>query len=521
MTIRVALHHKTQYDYDRPIGLSPQLIRLRPAYHGRTKIVAYDLAIEPEEHFLNWQQDPFANPVARLVFPKPATKLSIVVDLVADMTVINPFDFFIEEGSESWPFKYSPEIKTQLAPYLVTEPMTPLLEDWVKQLPKATERVIDFLVEVNSQAERRIDYTVRLEPGVQTPEETLEKASGSCRDSAWLMVQAFRNLGVASRFVSGYLIQLAPDEKPLDGPEGPTEDFCDLHAWTEVYLPGAGWVGLDPTSGLMAGEGHIPLSCTPHYRDAAPITGGHEPCEVTFEHEMSVKRILESPRTTLPYSESQWSQIVSTGDEIDKMLAEGDVRLTTGGEPTFVGIDDVDDPQWNTDAVGKEKRILSNVLLLKLRDTLSPGALLHYGQGKWYPGESLPRYALTCLWRKDGQPVWQNPQYIADEGKDYGHTHDDANRFVRHLAGTLGISAQMTFPVYEDTFYYLWREGRLPEDIDPTDPKLEDPNERAMMTRTFERGLNNPVGFVMPIRRAWWQAHAGWVGGVWPVRSGK
>lgn len=521
MTIRVALHHKTHYQYDRAVGLGPQLIRLRPAYHGRTPIVAYDLDVRPKDHFINWQQDPFANPVARLVFPKKSTELSITVDLVADMSVINPFDFFLEEGFEAWPFEYAPEVKTQLAPYLVTDPMTPRLEEWMTSWPKSAERVIDFLVEVNHNAQQHIEYTVRLEPGVQTPEETLRLARGSCRDSAWLLVQAFRNIGMAARFVSGYLIQLAPDEKPIDGPAGPTEDFCDLHAWTEVFLPGAGWVGLDPTSGLLAGEGHIPLSCTPHYRDAAPITGGHEAAEVQFAHEMHVTRILEAPRTTKPYADSQWQEILAAGDRVDDMLAIGDVRLTTGGEPTFVGIDDVDDPQWNTDAVGKEKRVLSNVLLLKLRDTVAPGALLHYGQGKWYPGESLPRWALTCLWRRDGQPVWQNPKYLADEGKNYGLTHDDAERFVKHLAGTLGIASKLTIPVFEDTFHYLWKEQRLPIDVDPTDPKLEDPNERAMMMRTFTHGLNKPVGFVMPIRRAWWQAHPGWVGGRWPVRGGK
>ena len=336
-----------------------------------------------------------------------------------------------------------------------------------------------------------------------------------------MLVQAFRHIGMAARFVSGYLIQLAPDEKPIEGPEGPTEDFCDLHAWTEVFLPGAGWVGLDPTSGLLAGEGHLPLACTPHYSDAAPISGGHEPCEVEFSHEMKVTRVVEAPRTTKPYTDVQWSEILAAGHRIDEALAIGDVRLTMGGEPTFVGIDDVDDPQWNTDAVGEEKRVLSNVLLLRLRDTVAPGAMLHYGQGKWYPGESLPRWALTCLWRRDGQPVWQNTKYLADEGKDYGYTHEDADRFVKHLAGTLGIEAKLTLPVYEDTFHYLWKEQKLPIDVDPTDPKLEDPNERAMMVRTFTQGLNKPVGFVMPLKRAWWQAHPGWVGGQWPVRGGK
>ena len=438
------------------------------------------------------------------------------------MTVINPFDFFVEESAESWPFEYAPELRTQLAPYLEVDPMTPKLSKFVAEFPDSSERVIDLLVNINQFAQRTVRYTVRMEPGVQTPEETLTLASGSCRDSAWLLVQSFRHIGVAARFVSGYLIQLAADEKPLEGPAGPAEDFCDLHAWCEVFLPGAGWVGLDPTSGLMAGEGHIPLACTPRFGDAAPVTGGHEPCKVDFQHEMKVTRIVESSRTTKPFTETQWRQILSTGDEVDRILIqEQDVRLTMGGEPTFVGIDDTDDPQWNTDAVGQEKRVLSNLLLLRLQKTLSPGALLHYGQGKWYPGESLPRWALTCLWRRDGQPMWQNQKYLADEGTDYGFTHEDAQRFIRHLAGTLGIAAKVTLPVFEDTFHYLWKENRLPIDVEPTDPKLEDPNERAMMVRTFTQGLNQPVGFVMPLRRAWWQAHPGWIGGRWPVRGEK
>ncbi|MEL6107214.1 MAG: transglutaminase family protein, partial [Planctomycetota bacterium] len=463
MTIRVALHHRTTYHYDRPTQLGPQLIRLRPAHHTRTPIAAYNLRVEPEEHFLNWQQDPFANPVARTVFPNPTRKFEVVVDLEAEMTVINPFDFFLEEGSDAWPFEYRGEVKAQLTPYLVTEEMTPELANFIGRFPKQDERLNDFLVNVNQLAQETVDYTVRLEPGVQTPEQTLTLASGSCRDSAWLMVQAFRHIGIASRFASGYAIQLAADEKPIEGPTGPAEDFCDLHAWCEVYLQGAGWVGLDPTSGLFAGEGYIPLACTPHYGDAAPIAGGLGECEVEFEHEMKLTRIVETPRTTKPYTDAQWQQLLQTGDHVDSVLREqGDARLTMGGEPTFVGIDDTDDPQWNTDAVGQEKRVLSNVLLLKLRDTLAPGALLHYGQGKWYPGESLPRWALTCLWRRDGEPIWQNADYIADEGTSYGYTHDDARRFIRHLAGTLGIPARISIPVYEDTFHYLWSENRLP-----------------------------------------------------------
>ncbi|MGB7328686.1 MAG: transglutaminase family protein, partial [Rubripirellula sp.] len=515
MTIRVALHHETRYQYPRPITVGPQLVRLRPAYHGRTSIEAYDIRVSPEDHFCNWQQDPFANPIARYVFEKPTDHFSVTVDLVADMTVINPFDFFVEDAADCWPFEYDPDLKQQLLPYLVKGPMTPKLAEWVDGMPKKSDRIIDYLVAVNGLAQKRVKYNIRLEPGMQTPEETLTKNSGSCRDSAWMLVESFRQAGLAARFVSGYLIQLTADEPPIpeaDGslaPSGPVEDFCDLHAWTEVFLPGAGWVGLDPTSGLFAGEGHIPLACTPSYTGAAPIAGGHEACEVEFHHEMKVTRVYETPRVTKPYCDEQWSRIMSVGDDVDALLAEGDVRLTVGGEPTFVSIDNMDDPQWNSEAVGEEKRVLSNVLLLRMRDRLAPGSMLHYGQGKWYPGEPLPRWALTCLWRKDGQPIWNNPDYIADEGTDYGHTPEDAKKFVSHLAGELDINAKMSVPVYEDAFHYLWREDRLPVDIDPNDPKLDDPHERAMMMRTFNNGLSKPVGYVLPVRRAWWQAKAG------------
>ncbi len=521
MSIRVALHHKTEYLYDRSVALGPQLVRLRPAYHARTPIIAYGLNIEPKNHFLNWQQDPFGNPIARLVFNERSSNFSVTVDLIADMTVINPFDFFIEEQCDRWPFQYDEAHLKQLSPYLVKGPRTSLLSGWVDSFPDSSDQLVKFLVEVNQRCFERIKYLVRMEPGVQSPEQTLTLGSGSCRDSAWLMVESFRQIGIAARFVSGYLIQLTADEKPLDGPAGPPDDFCDLHAWTEVYLPGAGWVGLDPTSGLFAGEGHIPLACTPTYSDAAPISGGHEPCEVEFRHEMSVHRAHEDPRVTKPYSEQQWQSILQVGDEVDRQLDAEDVRLTMGGEPTFVSIDNMDDPQWNSDAVGEEKRVLSNMLLLRLRDQFAPGGLLHYGQGKWYPGESLPRWALTCLWRRDGETVWNDPNLIADEGRDYGYTSQDAGRFIRHLSRELNISAKMTFPVYEDTFHYLWRESRLPLDVDPLDPKLDDPHERAMMIRAFQSGLSTEAGHVLPLRRAWWQKRPGWIGGRWPIRAEK
>src|SRR6185437_5288022 len=285
-----------------------------------------------------------------------------------------------------------------------------------------------FIFDLNARLAREIRYLVRMEPGIQAPEDTLVKASGSCRDSAWLLVQTLRHLGLAARFASGYLIQLKPDVKSLDGPSGATQDFTDLHAWCEVYLPGAGWVGLDPTSGLFAGEGHIPLACAANPTSAAPISGALEKSEVLFDFEMSIERVRETPRVTKPYTPEQWAEIEKLGDRVDQILNQSDVRLTMGGEPTFVSIDDRSSAEWHTAALGGNKRALADTLIRRLRDRFAPGGLLHYGQGKWYPGESLPRWAFALCWRADGVPLWRNADRIAPERANYRATVEDARR---------------------------------------------------------------------------------------------
>ena len=521
MTIRVALNHRTSYDYDKLITVNPQMVRLRPAPHCRTPILSYSLKVEPAEQFVNWQQDPHGNFIARYVFPKKTRRLSVTVDLIADMSIINPFDFFIEDYAENFPFKYDEGLERELRPYLETANYGPAFTKFAKGLNRDKTHIVNFLVELNRIVQEKIKYLIRLEPGVQTPEETLTKCSGSCRDSAWLMVQLLRQLGLASRFVSGYLIQLTPDQKSLDGPSGTEVDFTDLHAWTEVYIPGAGWIGLDPTSGLLAGEGHIPLAATPDPSSAAPITGSHEACEVEFDFAMSVTRIHEDPRVTKPYTSMQWNDIEQLGHRVDELLRKEDVRLTIGGEPTFVSIDDMDGAEWNTAAVGPDKRRLSEILIKRLRERFCPGALLHYGQGKWYPGESLPRWALACFWRKDGVPAWENPDLIADVNANLGHTVRDAHRFANRLADLLEIRKKWIVPAYEDVAQFLIKEQQLPVNVDPRDPKLNDPEERARMARVFQRGVGAPVGFVVPLRRQWWQAQPRWASGPWPVRSEK
>ncbi len=513
MGIHVALNHKTAYRYDRPIHLGPQIVRLRPAPHSRTPILSYSMTVTPKKHFINWQQDPFSNYLGRLVFPDKTTEFNLEVDLVAEMIIINPFDFFLEPEADEFPFDYQPSLKSDLSPYLVKKPAGEKLTAYLKGIDRHPKLTNDFLVDLNQRLSQDVSYLIRMEPNVQSCEQTLTLGSGSCRDSSWLLVNILRHLGLAARFVSGYLIQLAPDVKSLDGPSGPESDFTDLHAWAEVYLPGAGWVGMDPTSGLFAGEGHIPLACSPEPQSAAPISGALDECEVEFSHHMSVRRVREEPRSTRPYPEEVWGDIDALGEKVDLKLQQLDVRLTMGGEPTFISIDDMDGDQWNTTALGKEKRELSETLIKRLRRQWAPGGLLHYGQGKWYPGESLPRWALGCYWRRDGLPVWKDDQWIADTAKDYGFGASDAKRFIETLADRLGVARRFIREGYEDVLYYLHKEQRLPVNVTPNDPKLENPEARKRMVHTFERGLGAVVGYVLPLQ------YGSWKSGPWPLRG--
>jgi uncharacterized protein (DUF2126 family) len=519
MSIHVALNHVTHYRYDRPVTLGPQVVRLRPAPHSRTRILSYSMRVEPAKHFLNWQQDGQANYLARLVFLEPTREFRVEVDLVAEMAVFDPFDFFVEPYAETFPFKYALTEHFELLPFMRRLAAGPRFLAYLEAVDLTPCRTIDFLVRLNQQLQKHVSYTIRMEPGVQTPEDTLLKASGSCRDSSWLLVQLLRHLGFAARFVSGYLIQLTADVKSLDGPSGPASDFTDLHAWCEVYLPGAGWIGFDPTSGLLAGEGHIPLACSPAPGSAAPISGGVEKSEVQFTHLMNVQRIWEAPRVTFPYTDEQWRTIDALGARIDEELVAGDVRLTQGGEPTFVSIDDRDGAEWNTEALGPTKRRIAADLQGRLKTHYAPHGLLHTGQGKWYPGEQLPRWSFNVFWRRDGEPLWSNPELYAAEGASTGATADQAQAFLAEVAGRMGVDAKHQFPAFEDVWYYLWRERRLPSNVDPFDSRLEDPLERERLRRVFSQRLDAIVGYVLPLTKP--HSDAAWQSGSWYLRDEK
>ena len=501
MTLHVALTHTTAYRYDRLVAMAPHTIRLRPAPHNRTPVLSYSLRVTPAEHFINWQQDPFGNFLARIVIPEKTREFSVTVDLVADMAVINPFDFFVDDSAKDWPFAYAPELATELTPYLEHMAGGPLLDRYMQRLDRRSSgTTLDYICDLNRKLAGETKYLIRMEPGVQTPDETLKLGSGSCRDSAWLLVQILRRLGVAARFVSGYLIQLKPDLKPLDGPEGASTDFTDLHAWAEAYLPGAGWIGLDPTSGLLAGEGHIPLAATPKPSSAAPISGAHDKAEVEFAFAMTVTRIRETPRVTMPYTDDQWQEIVAAGNAVDAKLNAGDVRLTMGGEPTFVSIDDMNGAEWNNAAVGPTKQRYAEDLVRRLRDRFAPGGLLHYGQGKWYPGEQLPRWSYSVYWRTDGEALWENPELIDREQPKKPAGIANAEQFSKDLCAQLGLPPDSAIPAYEDAGHFALAEQKLPIGVEATTNKLEDPAERARLVAVFSRGLDKPTGYVLPIQ---------------------
>src|SRR6516164_2979761 len=538
MSIKVALEHHTSYTFDRLVRLGPHIVRLRPAPHSRTPIEAYSLRVEPADHYINWQQDPVGNFLARLDFPSPMRRLSITVGLVADLKVVNPFDFFVDDWADKWPasseFTYPKELSDDLKPYLrpVDEDGPEsgpgeLVRNWVRNfsVPPDGPRTIDFLVALNGAIKAEIGYTLRMQHGVQTPDFTLRTKIGSCRDSAWLLVSILRQLGLAARFVSGYLVQLASDVKAIDGPSGPATDFTDLHAWTEVYIPGAGWIGLDPTSGLFAGEGHIPLAATPHPATAAPISGRTEPCESVLEFSNTVTRIHEDPRVTLPYSDEAWRKIHDVGRSVDDRLAAADVRLTVGGEPTFVSVDNQVDDEWTTAADGPHKRQRASDLAARLKATWAPQGLIQRGQGRWYPGEPLPRWQIALYWRTDGRPLWTDVALLADpwSGEVNGPVDADAAyQMLAAIADGFGLPLTQVRPAYEDPLARLAAKVRKPEgapvqsDDDLTD---DDAGGRAELLARLDESTTAPAAFVLPLHRR--DDDLGWASADWRLRRGR
>ncbi|HSI04083.1 MAG: transglutaminase family protein [Myxococcota bacterium] len=507
--MRLLIQHRSHYRYPRAASLGPHQIRLRPATHAKAAIETYALSI-PQPCQIRWQQDPNGNHVAHVVFDAEVEALDVDVEIVADIRPVNPFDFWVEERCKRVPFAYSDELTHDLQPYLATGDETLATGARFRELSAAlptAQETVPLLVALNTAVNKRLKYVIREEAGIWTPEETLENGRGSCRDFAVLLIALARQRGLAARFASGYLVQLTDEGMLPDAPRGVSKDVVDLHAWAEIYLPGAGWIGLDATSGLFCGEGHIPLACTATPALAAPLEGTSTVGSDHVDFSMRVLRLGHEPRPTKPYDEPVWEALLAAGDATDAALTHAGVNLTMGGEPTFNSREAPEAPEWNGAALGGSKWSQGLRLAHELRRRLSPGSALLWRTGKTYPGESLPRWALELCGRKNGQAVWPDRKLKAPGPKD-------AERLATRLAALLEVGPPE--PAYEDPWRFLQNEAALPTDVDPLTANLTDSEERRRLARVLERDLGAPSGYVVPVIRDGGR----WRGERWTFRRG-
>jgi uncharacterized protein (DUF2126 family)/transglutaminase-like putative cysteine protease len=511
------LQHRSRYGYEKPATLGPHTIRLRPATHTKAKIETYGLHVDPPCK-LQWQQDPAGNHVARLTFDAtPVKALELLVEMAVDVRPVNPFDFFVDAACMTMPFAYPPELTQDLSPYLDTSDSEYAhgegFDAFQRDLP-VSGKTIDVLVALNRAVHDRLRYVIREEPGVWTPEETLREGRGSCRDSAVLLVALFRSRGLAARFVSGYLIQLTDEGMIPDEPKGVSRDVVDLHAWAEVYLPGGGWVGFDGTSGLLCGEGHIPLACSARPLAAAPLDGTSDVVATDLSFEMKVGRLGHEPRPTAPFPEETWTELVASGDRVDLALNEHKIELTVGGEPTFTSRLHPEEPEWNEGALGPTKWRQGLALASALRERIARGAVILHGSGKQYPGESLPRWTLDVIYRRDGASLARNRPL----GPPSSPTLADARRVLEALSTRLGVDADLAQPGFEDPWPQLHEESMVALGVDPHKADLKDSEARRRLARLLDRGLTTEVGFALPLEAAPPGSTDRWLSDRWTFR---
>lgn len=514
--MRVLVQHRSRYHYPRPALLGPQLIRLRPSDHARARIESYRLDVSPE-HRLHWQRDPHGNRVARVTFKagQIVEALDILVELAVDVGPVNPFDFFVDDRAKTVPFTYPDALGVELGAFLDrNDPAYRMGERANDLLAKLPDRVdtVGLLVEVNRLVKEKVAYVIRDEAGVWTPEETLANGRGSCRDSAVLIVALLRARGIAARFVSGYLIQLTDEGMIPNEPRGVSRDVVDLHAWAEAYVPGAGWIGLDGTSGLLTGEGHIPLACTATPLHAAPLDGTSDVAADRVEFGTTIARLGHEARPTAPFTDEIWGELLAAGDRADASLTAAGLAVTVGGEPTFTARENVAAAEWQGGALGPDKWQRGRALADELRDRLAPGGVVLHRTGKHYPGESLPRWALDVIARRDGEPLW--PDRAADT-RTIGIA--DAQRFGEALAAALDIGPMLQ-PAFEDPWEVVRTEAQLPPDLDPRKAGLDDPEERRRLAKILDHGAGSVVGFVMPLARS---TASTWLTEGWAFRRGQ
>jgi len=506
MSARVAIVHHIEQSFDRPVRLSTHWLRLRPAPETRARVTAYSLELDAEPHFLNWLRDPFENHLARLDLPEPLVRLGITVEVLADLEPVNPFDFLAEPEAAEYPFSYQVQLRKELAPYLNSGEPTPRLQSWFETLDRARTSTVERLTITNQRVHAFAQHPVSGAAGQLDLEALLARGTGTCWELAWLLTLSLRDLGLAARFTCGYRVVLAE-------PPG-AEDGVSLHTWSETFVPGAGWLGLDPSTGLFTDETYIPLACAPDPMLVLPIVGSREVCQETRVESVQLRR-LEPAKSNWPYSDTQWADIHALGSYLDSDLKRLGVALGSGMSLSFVSSDPGGAPEWNTLALGPSKRFLAERLLARLQQRLAPGGALQLGQGDWYASEALPRWRLGCYFRADGQSVWRNRALLAGTGSRGSLGSAGVAAFARILARALGVPPSAVIAAYEDPLHDLWSRRLWPPEISGA-LDLDDAKFRREFAERLSETRASPAGYVLPL--AWDRAANRFASGRWVFR---
>jgi uncharacterized protein (DUF2126 family) len=506
MSVRVGITHSMLRRFERPVLLSTHWLRLRPAPQTRARITAYSLAVQGGPHYLNWVRDPFENYLARLDVSEPVSTLGLELDLIAELEPINPFDFLSEPDAAQHPFAYPPQLRKELASYLQVTAPGPRCQAWLETLDRAPASTVERLDEVNRRVHAAHGLTATAVPGPVDLEAFLERRTGSCWDAAWLLTLSLRHLGLAARFACGYRIVLAK--------ESGDQDAVSLHTWSEAYIPGAGWIGLDPEAGVFTTEGYIPLACAPDPLHVVPFVGEREAGEKMEGEALRVRR-LDPLDASWPFTDAQWADVQALGHVVERDLEGQGLKLTLGLSLSLVANDPTAGPEWGIASLGSSKREAAEALLERLWKRVAPGGVPHLGQGEWYAGDGLPRWRLACYYRTDGQPVWHNPAWVARRRAHEDVGPGEAKIFAQSLAHALGVQGSGVIAAHEDGLHELWRT-RARVDPAPAAEDLADPVRRRALAERLSVSGGEPTGYVLPIC---WHHRAGrWTGGTWTFR---
>src|SRR5215469_5661941 len=385
--MRLKIENWMRYAYDKAVGFSTHVVRLYPRTDQSIVTHRHHTTINLESD-IQYRRDLFDNLVANCFLPKAGEVLEIRVALELELWPKNPFHFLLAPHALQLPLQYTPEEERILTPYKIIAPEEQAETDEIWRLDGKRDTV-GALVELAKTIRAEIAYEVRLEGDARLPSETIELRSGACRDTSLLCATILRKIGLAVRVVSGFLCEFHVDVEDRRSESG-------LHAWIEAYLPGAGWIGIDPTNGTFCDHRFIPTAVGIRMQDVAPVQGsffgkatGH------FDSHLDLNLITER----------DMSKIAA---QVEKTLASEGVTLTMGGEPTFIPAKP-DAPEWNFAAIGPAKLKYAYAFAEKLVETSCPEAITLYTPGKFYPGEINPRWALWVLHSSSKEPFGVDP----------------------------------------------------------------------------------------------------------------